>query len=130
MPMKKKIITSLAVLLLGLATTQAQDLKITQIEFATSIENREPLGVDTAFASSVGTIFCFTRIEGASDTTQITHSWYYKEQEKARINLTIKSDDWRTWSSKQIQDSWTGRWRVMIEDDKGNVLATKTFNIE
>ncbi len=102
---------------------------ITQFDFAANIEDRQPVSVDTAFTADVGKVFCFTRIEGAADTTQIAHVWYYKEEEKARINLDVESSDWRTWSSKSILKSWTGRWRVMIEDSQGNVLSSKTFVI-
>lgn len=128
--MKKLALSLISVFIIGIVPAKSQDLKVTQFDFATSIENREPVGIDTAFAADVGDVFCFTRIAGVTDTTQIAHAWYYKEQEKARISLDVQSDDWRTWSSKKIIESWTGRWRVMIEDDEGNVLATKTFVIK
>lgn len=125
--MKKPILLYCTLLLFTVHLGQAQNLKITEIEFASSIENREPVGVDTTFAADIGNIFCYTHVKGAEDTTQVAHVWYYKEEEKARINLDVRSDDWRTWSSKTILKSWTGRWRVMVEDIEGNVLATKTF---
>lgn len=128
--MKKTLLIPCTLFLFVFNVTQAQDLKISQFDFATSIEDREPFGVDTAFAANVGNVFCFTHVEGAADSTQIAHVWYYKEQEKARINLDVESNDWRTWSSKTILESWTGRWRVMIEDNQGNVLATKSFVIK
>jgi hypothetical protein len=87
------------------------------------------MGIDTTFAADVGNVYCFTHVEGAKDTTQIAHVWYYKEQEKARINLNVQSNDWRTWSSKTILKNWVGHWRVMVEDSQGNVLATKNFVI-
>lgn len=127
--MKKQIFAFLIVFLLGSGTLYAQNLRVTQVDFATSVENRQPVGVDTTFAADIGSVSCYTRVEGAQDTTQIAHVWYYKDEEKARIELDVKSDDWRTWSSKSILESWTGRWRVMIEDANGNVLANKSFVI-
>lgn len=123
----KKQLSALFFFVLFSTVIQAQN--ITQFDFATAIEDRQPVGIDTAFTANVGTVFCFTRIEGADDTTQIAHVWYNKDEERARINLDVKSDDWRTWSSKSILESWTGRWRVMVEDNDGNVLSTKTFVI-
>lgn len=121
----------LSLLLISFAEpSNAQEIKITQFDFATSIENREPVGVDTAFAADVGNIYCFTHIKGITDTTQITHEWYYKEEQKAQIDLTVASDNWRTWSSKTILESWTGPWRVMIIGPNGDVLATKNFVIK
>lgn len=125
----KNIFLFVTTVILITNVTQAQDLKISEFQFATSVEEREPVNADTSFTTDIGTVYCFTQITGATDTTQIAHVWYYKDQEKARINLDIKSDDWRTWSSKRIQQSWTGRWRVMIEGPEGNVLATKNFVI-
>jgi hypothetical protein len=109
---------------------QAQDIQVTDIKFATSVEDRQPIGVDTLFTNEVDNIYCFTQVQGAKEATQIAHVWYYKEEEKARIELNIRSDNWRTWSSKSILKSWTGTWRVMVEDSDGNVLATKSFVIK
>jgi len=108
---------------------QAQHVRVTEIKFATSMQNRQPTGVDTVFAADVGTVYCFTHLEGAQDTTHISHVWYYKDEEKANINLTVASNDWRTWSSKSILKNWSGPWRVIIEDSNGNVLASKSFVI-
>lgn len=127
--LKQTIMLILAFLLLA-AVSQAQEIKINQFDFATSVENRSPIGVDTSFTADVGTVFCFTQITDAPDTSQISHVWYYKDEEKARIDLDVKASDWRTWSSKSILKSWSGPWRVMVEDEQGNVLAAKTFTIE
>lgn len=126
--MKQVIIFSM-LFFLWASIGQAQNLRVTQFQFATSVEKRAPVNVDTAFSANVGNVFCFTQIQGAEDTTEIAHVWYYKDEEKARINLDVKSNDWRTWSSKSILKSWTGPWRVMIEDSNGNVLKTKSFTI-
>lgn len=126
---KPQIFALFVSLIIFTGTVQAQDISIQQFDFATAIEDRKPSGVDTAFTADIGTIYCFTQIGGISDTTQITHEWYYKEEEKARIDLTVAGDNWRTWSSKTILESWTGPWRVMVIGPDGDVLATKNFVI-
>ncbi|MEL7834334.1 DUF2914 domain-containing protein [Fodinibius sp. Rm-B-1B1-1] len=125
--MKTSIIAFCVIIILSAVNVQAQEITVSQLDFATAIENRGPVGIDSTFASTVGTVYCFTRIDGITDTTQITHEWYYKDEEKARIDLTVASDNWRTWSSKTILESWTGPWRVMVVGANGNVLATKNF---
>jgi len=127
--MKSQIFTLFVLIITFTGTVQAQEINIQQFDFARAIEDRNPSGVDTAFTADVGTIYCFTQIEGITDTTQITHEWYYKEEEKARVNLTVAGDNWRTWSSKKVLESWTGPWRVMVIGPNGNVLATKNFVI-
>lgn len=123
-------IVVLALLLIISSSAYGQELRVTQADFATAVENRKPVNVDSTFSADVGTIYFYSVIEGAQDTTTISHVWYYKEEEKARINLQVKSSSWRTWSSKTILEKWTGPWRVMIEDANGNVLATKSFTIQ
>ncbi len=127
--MKTQIFALLFFIISLAGTTQAQEINIKQFEFATAIEDRKPTGIDTVFTADVGTIYCFTQVEGISDTTRITHEWYYEDEEKAQVNLTIAANNWRTWSSKKILESWTGSWRVMVTGPNGNVLATKNFVI-
>lgn len=127
--MKPQIFALLVLIITFTGTVQAQDINIQQFDFASAIEDREPSGVDTAFTADIGTVYCFTQIEGISDTTQITHEWYYKDEVKAQVDLTVAGDNWRTWSSKKVLESWTGPWRVMVIGPNGNVLATKNFVI-
>lgn len=117
-------------LLLSPKISKAQNISIGQFDFATSVDEREPVGVDTVFTPDVGNVYCYTNIRGIEDTADIYHVWHYKEEEKARIKLPVRSNNWRTWSSKSILDNWTGAWRVMVEDADGNVLASKSFVIQ
>jgi hypothetical protein len=127
----KQLVSAIVLLIcFGLNELSAQNIKVSTIQIATSIENRRPVGVDTSFAANVGRVFCFTQIKGAADTTKISQVWYYKDQEKARVELDVRSNNWRTWSSKAILQSWTGPWRVMVVDADGTVLATTSFKIE
>ncbi len=128
--MKKPIFSLLLLSLLLFVDVKAQELTAETITFGTDVQNREVVNADTAFSADTGTIFCYTHITGAEDSTRVTHVWYYKDEEKARVKLDVKSSDWRTWSSKKIQSSWTGTWRVMVEDTAGNVLGTGSFVIE
>lgn len=127
--MKPQIFALLALIITFTGTVQAQDINIQQFDFASAIEDRKPTGVDTTFTADIGTVYCFTQIEGISDTTQITHEWYYKDEVKAQVDLTVAGDNWRTWSSKKVLESWTGPWRVMVIGPNGNVLETKNFVI-
>ncbi|MDZ7714757.1 MAG: DUF2914 domain-containing protein [Balneolaceae bacterium] len=127
--MKKLALTSFLILFLVTGTLSAQDLSVETIEIGTAVENRSIVGADSTFAPNVENLFCFTKVTGAQDTTEIYHVWFYKDEEKARTPLTIKSKDWRTWSSKTILDSWTGAWRVAVEDQNGNILAEKSFMV-
>ncbi|MFQ6071026.1 MAG: DUF2914 domain-containing protein, partial [Candidatus Aminicenantales bacterium] len=66
---------------------------------------------------------------GAQEPVEITHIWYWKETERARVTLPVESPNWRTWSSKIIQEHEVGEWHVDIIGPEGNVLKTVTFEI-
>lgn len=127
--MNKYIFGILTLMLFTGHSLYAQDIKITQFDFATSVEDRQPVNTDTTFSADVKKVYCFTQVEGVTDTTRITHVWHHKQEEKARIDLNVANSPWRTWSSKTILESWTGPWRVVILDSEGNVLDSKNFVI-
>ena len=102
-------------------------VEVAEIEFGAGVENRQPVGVDTNFPATVERVYCFTKIIGAADSTFVSHVWYYEGEEKARVELAVKSQAWRTWSSKKILESWEGRWRVEVVSAEGNVIAGKEF---
>ncbi len=132
--MRRSFVISLLFLLagtigIGLAQEGAM-LTVQQMDFCTGIQDREPVGIDTVFSDDVGTVYCFTKIDGATDTTTVSHVWYYKGEEKARVTLNIKGDSWRTWSSKTILKEWDGKWRVDVESASGSILQSKDFVIK
>lgn len=127
--MKKAILSFLLISIFIIGELNAQSLTLETIQFGTDVENRELVGTDITFTSDIGTVYCFTHITGAQDSTEIAHVWYYQNEEQARVNLQVRSSDWRTWSSKRILPSWVGDWDVRVEDAEGNVLGSSSFVI-
>jgi hypothetical protein len=119
-----------SIFLFGFTISPAQDIEVEEMVFCSSIEQHQPVGIDTVFVETVGTVYCFSKITGAADTVLISHVWYYNNEEKARVDLSIKSRTWRTWSSKRIMEDWQGKWRVDIIDMNGNILKSKQFFIK
>ena len=111
----------------------AQDTPAIEVEemvFCTGIEERQPVGADTSFLNTVEQVYCFTKINGAQDTTQVSHIWYFNDQEMAKIELNIRSKSWRTWSSKRIMSEWTGTWRVDVVSSTEAIIESKEFVIK
>lgn len=104
-------------------------LQVTEMEFATGIENRAPVGADTSFAETVGKVFCFTRITGALQPTTVSHVWYRDGEEMARVELAVNGPSWRTWSSKELEGTEPGNWRVDVLSAASEVLASKEFTV-
>ena len=94
-----------------------------------AVVNREAVDIGSQFPSSVSRLYCFTKIVGASQPTEVVHVWRYGDVERARISLMVKSSDWRTYSSKAIQAHETGAWRVDVLDTAGNLLETINFEV-
>jgi hypothetical protein len=115
------------------ASLQETDLKpmvnVSEMAICKDIVNREPEGAGESFDAYVGTLYCFTRIVGAKDPIEVAHVWYYGDTERATVNLSVRSSSWRTYSSKIIQSSEVGEWRVDVVGPEGEVLKSQSFNI-
>ncbi len=125
-----RILLAAALVLVACSSASAQSISIQEMVFCTSIEEREPVEPDSLFNDTVGQVYCFTRITGATDTTTIYHVWYHEDEEKARVELTVRSSPWRTWSSKLILKEWDGIWRVDIILPEGRLLRSKEFLVK
>lgn len=107
-----------------------QELSVETMQFGTDVQDRQVVGADSAFAASVGQVYCFTHITGAQDTVTVSHIWYHEGDEMAKVDLTVRSNSWRTWSSKNIMESWTGQWSVDVLGPNGDIIATESFTVE
>jgi len=112
------------------ATSNAQGLlEVAEAAICRNVVDREPVDVGNTFQNSVGKLYCFSKISGASDPTQISHVWYYGDVERGTVNLDVKSVTWRTYSSKIIQAHEIGDWHVDILGPKAELLMTLRFKI-
>jgi len=110
----------------------AQETSSIQLESAVVCENivdREPEGAGTSFSVTVGKLFCFSKIIGAEDPIEIAHVWYFGDTERARVTLPVKTNTWRTYSSKVLQDHEIGPWHVDLLGPEGDVLETIEFEV-
>jgi DUF2914 family protein len=80
------------------AATQesAPAIKVDEMSVCTSVEEKQPVGADTAFVKTVGQLFCFVKLSGESDATSIYHSWIHNDKEMAKVELSVKGKTWRT----------------------------------
>lgn len=109
---------------------QTATLTVDEMAICTSVEERQPVGVDTAFIKTVRQLYCFVKVSGESDSTSISHVWFFDGKEMAKIELGVKGKTWRTWSSKRIVEDWVGNWKVEVTSSTGDVLMTKEFVVK
>ena len=121
----------LAAFILTITTTAiaADDVQLETAVISSDVVDREPVNVGTRFQSMVGRLFCFTKIVGAANPTEVAHVWYYGDVERARVSLSVRGSTWRTYSSKLIQAHEIGNWRVEVLDSAGNLMETLQFEI-
>lgn len=127
-----KVIVVLIAMCFLIPTVEAQvtgKIEVAAAAICKNVVDREAVDVGTLFPNSVPRLYCFTKIVGASQPTEVVHVWRYGDVERARISLMVKSSDWRTYSSKAIQAHETGAWRVDVLDTAGNLLETINFEV-
>ena len=94
----------------------------------TGVENLIPIGVAESFPSSIGRIYCYSKIINGEATT-ITHRWYYGERVVAEVPLTIGSPSFRTYSYQTILPHYNGNWKVEIVSETGELMETLEFTV-
>ncbi len=107
--------------------SHAQQVSVEGATICTGVADREAVDPGTSFSVSVGRLYCYSKIAGIQESTDIVHVWYFGEVERARVSLGVNPPAWRTYSSKIIQAHEIGSWRVEIFDAAGNLLETLKF---
>ena len=104
-------------------------LVLEEIQICTAVEDRQPSGVGTVFPDDLDKLYCFTKISGADRATSVYHVWYFGDDEVARVKLSVKSNPWRTWSSKKLYNG-ISNGHVEIVSENGDVLGKAQFEIK
>ncbi|MCC2617541.1 DUF2914 domain-containing protein [Aestuariibacter halophilus] len=108
------------VILVGLLLCTAVNAQVARFQLTTGIAQREPvddLGSTAVIpAEGITTLYFFTAVDNMAGKTLI-HRWLYKGQEMASVALPIRSNHWRTYSSKRIMSDWQGEWQIQVWQD-------------
>ena len=108
----------------------ASSFEVGRLVIAGSIDNREPVGIVSAFASSTEMVYCFLEALNIKEDTTVSFVWYLGETEKARVELPLRQGTrWRTYSSKKL-GGLQGAWKVELQDADGTVLQSVDFSVE
>jgi hypothetical protein len=105
-------------------------MEVSEASLTTAIQDRMPVDQVETLPAGVSTLYCFSRIVGAAEEAKVQHVWYWGDKEMARVELPVRSINWRTWSSKKISADWRGDWRVEIQDQYGEVLTTLPLTVQ
>jgi len=123
------VIISMCLLIPAVEAQVSDTLEVVASAICKNVVEREAVDVGNSFSTSAPRLYCFTKIVGASQPTEVVHVWSYGDVERARISLAVNAATWRTYSSKAIQSHEIGAWRVDVLDASGNLLETINFEI-
>ena len=103
------------------------DINVDEMVFCAAVKDRNPVGVADTFPADIYSLYCFTTIAGAKDTTAVRHRWHWAGRTMADVELPVRSSHWRTWSRKRMLPAWRGEWKVDIITADSVVIESKTF---
>ena len=94
----------------------------------TAVENRALVGASESFPANAGKLACFARITDAADG-EIEFVWYKGDAEQARVKQAVKTNPYRTWSTKTLPADAAGDWRCdVVQGEK--VLHSVKFKVQ
>ncbi|MBN1847870.1 MAG: DUF2914 domain-containing protein [Deltaproteobacteria bacterium] len=115
---------------LGQEAKMEEPLIVEDAVICQDVVDRTPVESGFVFSNDIGKVYCFSRVVGAKTDTQITHNWYFNDVQVASVPLNVRSNNWRTYSSKKVMPEYKGNWKVEIVAQDGQVLKQLTFTIE
>lgn len=102
---------------------------VARAQFTSAVENREPVDKVSNLLNDKNRVYFFSEIKDAANQ-KVTHRWEYNGKVMSEMNFDIGSDRWRVFSSKTLDPSWTGEWKVSVVDEAGSTLGASTFTYD
>jgi hypothetical protein len=100
---------------------------VDKIVFASAIESREPVGVNTVFDAALGKVCCWTKITCPQAPIEIKHVWYRNDMKLLEIPLNLGVSGGRIWSKKNVSP---GTWKVEVVTGSGDLLAVDSVVVK
>lgn len=104
----------------------AQAGGVARAVFTSAVTEREPTDTITSLSNDATNIMFFTELQGLQGQT-VTHRWEHGDKVMAEIKFDVGNARWRVFSSKRLDPSWTGEWKVSVVDANGGTLSASTF---
>lgn len=99
---------------------------------AGSVSNREPEGElnEISFtADGSAAVWAYSEIIDKKGS-RFKYVWLHGGNQIATVPVNVGSNRWRSYSSKVINQSMSGAWRVELQDGEGRLMASADFFLE
>jgi hypothetical protein len=109
--------------------TSAGKIVLVQALMCEDMRELVPRNPTTVFSIERRKAICFTSFDPVPETTIVYHQWFHRDQNSAKMKLTLNPPRWSAYSSIQLRAEDIGPWRVEITDAQGHILDTLRFSI-
>ncbi len=99
---------------------------VQKAQFTSGVENHEPKDNLDSLTNDQTRIFFYAVLVNLQGQ-EVTFRWSYNDVTQAEVKQTPTSMRYRTNTSKTLDPSKLGTWKVEVVDASGAVLASKTF---
>jgi hypothetical protein len=113
----------------GVSETPEGKLSLVRALMCEDMQELEPQNPTTVFSIERRKAVCFTEFDPVPEKTIVYHQWFHRDQNSAKMKLTLKPPRWSASSSIQLRAEDIGPWRVEITDPQGNLLDVLRFSI-
>jgi len=109
------------------ASSEPLSGQVARAGFTTQVVDREPQDSVESLPNDVSQILFFSEFSGLEGHT-LTHVWERDGTEMARVPIVVGGSRWRVYSTKNLEPSWLGEWKVNVVDEEGRVLHSESFS--
>lgn len=99
---------------------------VQKAQFTSGVENHEPKDNLDTLSNDQTRVFFYAVLVNLQGQ-EVTFRWSYNDVTQAEVKQTPSSMRYRTNTSKTLDPSKLGTWKVEVVDASGNVLTSKTF---
>jgi hypothetical protein len=100
--------------------------RVARSALTTAVIDREPQDTVQTLSNDNVQVYYFTEVLDATGDT-ITHRWEWMGRVVAEVPFEVRGPRWRVHSSKNLEPSWLGEWKVTAVDSSGRVLSQDRF---
>lgn len=111
--------------------TSPTHLSIKRIQFAESIDKREPVSPEETFsAKETEKLYAFVELDNPDKLRgRVFVSFIPPVGSSSKVELRVGDKSrWRTWALRRSVKA-VGTWTVVVKDGKGNELGRRTFEV-
>ena len=100
---------------------------VSKAQFTSAVTNHEPADSLTTLDNSHTTIDFYCVLNNFQGQ-EVTFRWSFNDVTQAEVKQTPAYPHYRTFTSKTLDPSKIGTWKVDVVDSSGNVVTSKTFD--